>query len=499
MLSSLNTSISAVESARAEELLRDQQQTLHTRTDRVFATLMVFQWVAGIAAAVWLSPHTWTGAMSETHLHVWAAVFLGGAITAAPVLLVWLQPGHVLTRHVVAVGQMLTSGLLIHLSGGRIEAHFHIFGSLAFLACYRDWRVMVTATLVIIGDHWIRGWLWPESVYGVLSGASMRSLEHTGWIVFEDIFLFVTIRHSVLDMSRNASIQARLESINSQIEQEVRRRTEQLSQSVAKTVIASRKLLEANNMLEERNDELDQFTYIASHDLQEPVRKLVSFSQLLEQDIDGELNEDAQRDLGFIVDAAKRMKTLVQALLDFSRIGRSAMQQQSVDLNHCIDDALFALDLRIQETDATITRDEFPIVVGDQMMLTQLYQNLISNALKFIKDKTPQIHLTASCVNDRWVFGVRDNGIGMKKEYTDRIFQPFQRLHGRSEYEGTGIGLSICKKTVQRHEGDIWVESELGAGSHFLFSLQTHQPEPVPVAPVGVGSAALEIAPVSAS
>jgi hypothetical protein len=150
--------------SRSEQLFTEQQTTIYKRTDHLFARLMIFQWLAGIAAAVWISPNTWSGPNSQTHLHVWAALLVGGAIISFPVWLAMKRPGSVLTRHAIAIAQMLTSGLLIHLSGGRIETHFHIFGSLAFLAFYRDWRVLITATLVVAVDHFLRGFYWPQSV-----------------------------------------------------------------------------------------------------------------------------------------------------------------------------------------------------------------------------------------------------------------------------------------------------------------------------------------------
>lgn len=456
---------------RAEEILNRHKFAIHSRTDRLFAALMVFQWCLGIIAAVWISPRTWSGEMSITHLHVWAAVFLGGAISALPIFFALYHPGRTITRHIVAIGQMLTSALLIHLTGGRIETHFHVFGSLAFLACYRDWRVIMTATIVVAGDHGLRGLIWPESVYGVLSGSSLRFIEHAGWVVFEDIFLLITIRQSMLDMRDNASQQAQLEASNTRIESEVARRTEELRLALKATAKANSQLELSNETLKEKNKKLDQFTYIASHDLQEPVRKLVSFSRLLQQDVEGELNENATRDLKFIVDAAMRMKMLVQALLELSRVGRSAMKHEAVDLSECVGYAVSALQIKVNETNAQISWDELPKVEGDPTMLTQLYQNLIGNALKFVSDQQPKIHLTARRNGDHWVLGVKDNGIGMKPEYAERIFQPFQRLHNRSEYEGTGIGLSICKKTTERHAGNIWVESELGEGAHFQFTL----------------------------
>ena len=174
---------------RTEEIFQTLQQRIVVGTDRMFAVLMAVQWLFGIALAVWLSPRAWAGAQSAVHLHVWAAVVLGGVISVLPISLAIFYPGRFGTRMAIAIGQTLTSALLIHLTGGRIETHFHVFGSLAFLAFYRDWRVLVPATLVVAVDHFVRGLFWPESVYGVLTASSWRFLEHAGWVVFEDIVL----------------------------------------------------------------------------------------------------------------------------------------------------------------------------------------------------------------------------------------------------------------------------------------------------------------------
>ncbi len=174
---------------RTEEIFADLRRQLFVQTDHVFAVLMTVQWIFGVAAAYWISPLTWAGSTSQVHIHVWAAVILGGVISAVPILLAIFNAGSVTTRYVIAVGQMLTSALLIHLTGGRIETHFHVFGSLAFLAFYRDWRVLVPATIVIAADHFIRGIYFPQSVYGVLVASNWRFLEHAGWVVFEDIVL----------------------------------------------------------------------------------------------------------------------------------------------------------------------------------------------------------------------------------------------------------------------------------------------------------------------
>ena len=196
---------------RAEELFGQYQLDSHKRTDRLFAGLMGFQWIAGIIFALWISPLAWYGTTSRTHLHVWAAVFLGGAICIFPVLLVLFRAGEASTRYTIAVAQMLMGALLIHLTGGRIETHFHVFGSLAFLAFYRDWRVLIPATIVVALDHLLRGMFWPQSVYGVLVASQWRWLEHAAWVVFEDVILIVSCRRSILELKDTAERTAALE------------------------------------------------------------------------------------------------------------------------------------------------------------------------------------------------------------------------------------------------------------------------------------------------
>lgn len=206
----------------ASDFFTEQQQTTFKRTDRMFAVLMAVQWIAGIAAALWISPKTWAGQYSQTHIHVWAAVFLGGAISIFPIILVLRRPGYASTRYVIAIAQMLMSALLIHLTGGRIETHFHVFGSLAFLSFYRDWRVLVPATIVVAADHLLRGIFWPQSVYGVLAASNWRWLEHAGWVLFEDTFLYLAILRSVADMRSNAERMAEIRTLNDGLERHSR-------------------------------------------------------------------------------------------------------------------------------------------------------------------------------------------------------------------------------------------------------------------------------------
>ena len=197
--------------SRAAELFEEYQSDLHRRTDQLFAGLLGFQWIAGIVFALWISPLAWYGPVSRTHLHVWAAVFLGGSISLFPAALGALRPGRTSTRYTIAVAQMLMGALLIHLTGGRIETHFHVFGSLAFLAFYRDWRVLVPATVVVALDHLLRGYFWPQSVYGVVVASQWRWLEHAAWVIFEDVFLVMSCVRGLAEMRQTAERTAALE------------------------------------------------------------------------------------------------------------------------------------------------------------------------------------------------------------------------------------------------------------------------------------------------
>jgi PAS domain S-box-containing protein len=219
--------------ARTQELFEEHKRNIYVRTDRLFVWLMPVQWIAGIVIALWISPLAWAGAQSSVHPHVWAAVFLGGAITFWPVFCAVRHPGTTVTRYTIAIGQMLMSALLIHLSGGRIETHFHVFGSLAVIACYRDWRVLVAASVVVAIDHFVRGVYFPLSVFGVLTTSPYRWIEHAAWVAFEDLFLIISIRQSVAEMFGIAERQATLETMNARIEGSVAVRTSELTREIA--------------------------------------------------------------------------------------------------------------------------------------------------------------------------------------------------------------------------------------------------------------------------
>jgi two-component system, sensor histidine kinase and response regulator len=209
-MSELNVASSSAQ--RADELFRQHQHQIYCQTDRLLARLMIVQWLAGVLAAFVITPTTWNGEVSAVHVHVWASIFLGGLITLFPVWLTYAWPGALITRHVIAAAQMLMSALLISLTGGRIETHFHVFGSLVILSFYRDWRVLIPATVVVGLDHFLRGVYWPYSVYGILVASPWRSVEHAGWVVFEDIFLVISCLRSITEMRSIATRRTELEA-----------------------------------------------------------------------------------------------------------------------------------------------------------------------------------------------------------------------------------------------------------------------------------------------
>ncbi len=223
------------------------------------------------------------------------------------------------------------------------------------------------------------------------------------------------------------------------------------------------------------NRELEQFAYVASHDLQEPLRTVASSAQLLARRYRGQLDANADKFIGFAVNGAARMQALINDLLAYSRVGSRVKQFPPTDFAAAFDLALANLRTAIEEGGAVVTRGPLPTLLADKLQVGQLLQNLIGNALKYRGPEPPRVHVAAERAgdDDEWTFSVRDNGIGIDPQYAERIFVIFQRLHTREEFSGTGIGLAICQKIVERHGGRIWVESQLGSGATFFFTIST--------------------------
>lgn len=251
----------------------------------------------------------------------------------------------------------------------------------------------------------------------------------------------------------------------------------ELEASSAQVAEAHDRLAEQAEELRRSNRDLEQFAYVASHDLQEPLRKVASFTQLLQKRYGGQLDERADQYIGFAVDGAKRMQQLIQDLLGFSRVGRLGGELADVPLAEALDDALDNLEHLVEESGVTITHDELPVVRGERPLLVQLLQNLVGNAIKFRDpDRPPTVHLGAVRMGESWQLDCRDNGIGIDPRYAERVFVIFQRLHPKDVYEGTGIGLALCKKIVEYHGGRIWIDEVDGPGTSVCWTLPAAGP-----------------------
>jgi PAS domain S-box-containing protein len=280
------------------------------------------------------------------------------------------------------------------------------------------------------------------------------------------------------DITERKRVDDKLKKYKEKLEELVKKRTNhltlingQLEKEIAEKIRIEDELKQVADELKRSNAELQQFAYVASHDLQEPLRMISSFTQLLQKRYKGKLDPDADDFIEFVVGGALQMKMLIDNLLSYSRVSSHRRDFEMTDCNLIVDNALKNLKAVIQESGATITRDHLPTVLVDRLQIYQVFQNLISNAIKFRTESSPVIHISAEQKGQDWIFSVSDNGIGISSEFFKRIFLIFQRLHSRNEYPGTGIGLAICKKIVERHGGRIWVESECGKGSVFYFSI----------------------------
>jgi signal transduction histidine kinase len=260
---------------------------------------------------------------------------------------------------------------------------------------------------------------------------------------------------------RDAALQVEIEE-RRRVEREVRRHRDHLEEQVALRTVE----------LKRSNTELEEFAYVASHDLQEPLRKVRSFTELFAQKFGSQVDEEGHRYIGYIVNGAERMQGLIQDLLTYSRVGRSELDLGMVDIGLLFDDVTLQIEDVVKGAQATITRDALPTLPVNARQIGMLFQNLLTNAIKFRRADSPRIHVAAQQQQDQmWLFSVSDNGIGIRPEHFERVFQIFQRLHARSEYPGTGIGLAICKRVVERHGGRIWLESVPDKGTTFFFTL----------------------------
>ena len=425
---------------RTNELARHYEIRACIRTDRQFAALLLLQWLASIAITLMISPQTWQGAENQIHPHLIASILLGAIINGAPITLAMLYPGIPVTRHVIAVAQALMSALLIHLTGGRIETHFHIFGSLAFLSFYRDWRVLVTGAAVVALDHLLRGWYLPMSIYGSAVPTLWRSLEHAGWVVFEVVFLILSIHHIR---------QATLQSASHQAEAELANQAKSL------------------------------FLTTMSHEMRTPLNGILGMNELL---LKTELTAQQARYIDASRTSGKLLLQQINNVLDLSRIEAGKVE---LDLHECriedlVCDVAGVMNFGAEQKGLLLRTHVNPSAcvtsICDSHRLRQILVNLICNAIKFTARGS--VTISVECLHrDQFTarirFCITDTGIGIPAEKRDCMFSPFTQADSSTtqKFGGTGLGLSISKELVELMRGRIGIDSEIGHGSTFWFEV----------------------------
>jgi two-component system, NtrC family, sensor histidine kinase HydH len=424
---------------RVRRLFQERYHALTVRCDRLLLKLMLAQWAAAVVFAYWVSPLAWAGRHAVIHGHVYAALFIGGAITSLPLYMVLRHPGEQSTRYVTSAAQVLWSALIIHLTGGRIESHFHVFGSLAILSFYRDLKVLVPATVIVAADHFIRGLHWPESVYGVTNPEWWRFLEHAGWVVFIDAFLVYNCVQSRRELWLHCEQQVALQDAT-----------------------------DANARME-RLAAIGQLAASVGHELRNPLAAIRNAYSFIRKRLAGEGSLDPRvlqflEVIGREVDASGR---IIGNLLDFSRPKQAV--RGPCPLRPLVEEALQLVPARANVRVVDEVPDELPVLDLDKDQLRQVLVNLVQNASEAIPAERQGTVVVTAEIGPQGTLrlDVRDDGCGIPTEEIGRVFQPLFSTKTR----GTGLGLAVASGVIERHGGRLTVQSRVGEGTTFNIEL----------------------------
>ena len=447
----------------------------------MFLWLLLAQWAFAIVLAATISPYAWEGKTRSIHLHLQIAILFGGLVNALPVALILTRPGWRGTRYAVGVAQMLWSGVLIHLSGGRIETHFHVFGSLAFLAFYRDWRVLVLATLTVAGDHYLRFFIWPESIFGTLNPEWWRVLEHLSWIVFEDVVLVLACVREQHLFRKLAEREARLELEHSGVEQQVIERTRQLEAEVAERRAREADLRTARAAAESASLAKSAFLANMSHEIRTPMNGVLGFTNLL---LDTRLNAEQREHVQIIRQSGETLLTIINDILDFSKIeaGKLTVENRPFDMAAVADQVVSLLSPQAVQkglyVDVRLDPALPPEFVGDGGRVRQVLLNLLGNAIKFTREgrvlvEVDVLRAVKPGSPDVIRCMVSDTGIGIAHDKQPLLFKEFSQADASTtrQFGGTGLGLAISRRLIELMGGMLDFSSEPGVGSRFWFAL----------------------------
>ena len=480
-----------------ERIFAANLDAIYRRTDQMFFWLLLAQWVVAIALAL-DQPFGWEGSSRHIHIHLKLAVVLGALINVAPLVLIHHRPGWWVTRHAVAIAQMLWSAMLIMLTNGRIETHFHIFGSLAFLAFYRDWKLLPTATLVVAADHLARGTLWPDSVYGISNPEWWRFLEHASWVAFEDIVLVFGCRRAMAELWILADREATLAALNRDIEKRVEERTEELlvaNQSLGREM-ESRLQAEAELRQAHKLESVGRLAAGVAHEINTPVQ-FVSDSIHFLRDATSDLlsvvdklaagtsveQATEEADLEYLrsripkafersLDGLQRVATIVRSMKEFAH--PDTAEVCAVDLNAALESTLIIASNEYKYVADVVTKlCELPQVTCLPGAVNQVFLNILVNAAHAIgevvvgTEQRGTITVTTRTEGDYAVIEFSDTGAGIPDAIKARIYDPF--FTTKEVGKGTGQGLSIVRSVIDKHQGTIEVASIVG---HTTFTLR---------------------------